>query len=462
MNVLIVDDQRSARHILTSVLGTFPGLSLHEAGSLDEARQALTQHAIDVAFIDIRLNADARNRDGFTLVREVREKTNAIPIVVTAYNQMGDIRTAMRLGAYDYILKDELCEELVAPVIDALRDKQRLEREVLELRARRVPTEMPDGLVGASAAMDRLRAAIRRVAVSDRPVLVLGATGSGKEVVVRTIHALGAHPEEPLLDINCGAIPETLMESLLFGHERGAFSGADRRQEGFFTAVRRGTLFLDEIGELPLSLQAKLLRVLESVRYRSLGATVEQRFAGRIVVATHRDLEQLVAAGRFREDLFYRLNVLVVRVPALEDRRDDIPLLVAHFVKQQSRPLRFSPEALEVLARSSWPGNVRQLRNVVDRLAVFAEDDWVTPEALADLGEGRTGAQPAEGSLDALARAILRLSMPNKLAAVEGALVAQALVMTGGNKSAAARLLGLHRKSLERRVDSPGEPESEH
>ncbi len=270
------------------------------------------------------------------------------------------------------------------------------------------------------------------------------------------IQQQGPHPDEPLLDLNCGAIPETLMESQLFGHERGAFTGADRKHEGDFTAARRGTLFLDEIAELPLALQAKLLRVLESGRFRPVGSTQELRFLGRIVAATHADLAERVRQGRFREDLFYRLNGLYIAVPALEERREDIPALVSHFARQQARPLRFTASAIELMQRAAWPGNVRQIRNLVDRIAVFlppGED--VTPDAIRSLTEPvtRTASEPAVSPIEGYARAILRLPHDNKLEAIEAALVASAMDLTDGNKSAAARLLGCHRKVVERRLD---------
>jgi DNA-binding NtrC family response regulator len=368
---------------------------------------------------------------------------------------MAEIRTAMRMGAYDYILKDGLCEELVLPPIEELRDRQRLEQEVIELRARQSGGAR-SALVGVSRAMERLRGMIQRVALSDRPVLVYGPTGSGKELVVRAIHAAGANPQEPLLDLNCGAIPESLIEAQLFGHAKGAFTGADRKQDGYLTAVGRGTLFLDEIGELPLPLQAKLLRVLETGRFRPVGSTVELQLAGRVVAATHVDLKARVERGQFREDLFYRLNVLVVPVPPLDDHREDIPLLVAQFCRQQERALRFHDDAMQMLMEASWPGNVRQLRNLIDRLSVFAEDDLITRETLASHVESAPPASVLD-SLSSIANAVLSLAVPNKLQATEDALVAEAMRRAEGNKSQAARLLGVHRKMVERRIgkDSP-------
>jgi DNA-binding NtrC family response regulator len=325
---------------------------------------------------------------------------------------------------------------------------------VLELRARQQPPGAGSSrLVGVSREMERLRETIQRAALSDRPVLVAGPTGAGKELVVEALHTLGPHPEEPLLDLNCSAIPEQLMESQLFGHKKGAFTGADQNQIGSFALAQHGTLFLDEVAELALPLQAKLLRVLETGRFRAVGSATESRFEGRIVAATCADLGDRVASGRFRQDLFYRLNVLTIRVPALADRLEDIPALVAHFCRGQRRPLRFSAEALEKLAAVPWPGHVRQLRNLIDRVAVFCDDDVVTPEALAGFLHEAPSIEPAERTLRETARAILRLPVEDKLQAMEEALVAEAVALSDGNQSAAARLLGVHRKAVSRRLD---------
>jgi DNA-binding NtrC family response regulator len=309
------------------------------------------------------------------------------------------------------------------------------------------------GLVGSSRAMDRLRETIRRVSRSDRPVLVIGPTGSGKELVVRAIHARGDRASEPLVDVNCGAIPEPLMESFLFGHERGAFTGATRRQDGSLTLVREGTLFLDEIAELPLMLQTKLLRVLESRRFAPVGSPVVKEFRGRVIAATHAALEQRVAANVFREDLFYRLNVLTVAVPGLHERLDDIPALVEHFCQQQARPLHLPRESIGLLRASPWPGNVRQLRNLIDRLAVFSEGEIVPPELLRGFLNGHASQERGGEGIGSLFEAVLRLSVDNKLEAVTDALIAHAMGVCQGNKSAVARLLGVHRKAIERRTE---------
>jgi DNA-binding NtrC family response regulator len=449
LKVLVIDDERSARRSLERLLRKLPFVVLAEAASLAEARAQLAAGDVDVALIDLRLSASAQSRDGLTLVSEVRQ-ANAVAIVVSGFQDLAEVRAAMRLGAHDYILKDELSEELVLPLLESLHSRRGLEQEVLRLRARRDVPSCPQ-LVGTSPAMQRLRSEVERVALSERPVLVQGPTGSGKELVVRALHALSESADQPLLDLNCGALPPGLIESQLFGHERGAFTGADRRHTGFFAAVHSGTLFLDEIAELPLELQAKLLRVLETRLFRPLGATMPERFSGRIVAATHADLEERVRAGTFREDLYYRLNVLEVRVPGLEDRREDIPGLVAHFAAMQPRPLAFTEEALQALRQAPWPGNVRQLRNLIDRLAVFAPEGVVTWEILE-----RHGRAPPRRDLhklvNELACAILELPQTDKLAAAEAALIETAMRRADGNKRAAARLLGVHRKVVERRT----------
>ncbi|MCC7537507.1 MAG: sigma-54-dependent Fis family transcriptional regulator [Deltaproteobacteria bacterium] len=456
MNVLILDDQRSARRVLADLLGAREEVVVHEAASLAEARRLLDEHGVDLAFIDLRLSDDPRDREGLSFLTELKSRSGAHAVMVTGYGEMAEVRAAMRAGAHDYVLKDELCEEIVLPIVDELRDRRRLEAEVVQLRAQANPRHNVPGLVGASGAMERLRESIRRVAASDRPVLVAGPSGSGKELVVHAIHALGRDPSAPLLDLNCGAIPEALIEAQLFGHERGAFTGADRKSAGYFQAVGVGTLFLDEIAELPLGLQAKLLRVIESRSFRAVGSTVALRFEGRVIAATHADLVERVRHGRFREDLFHRLNVLGVRVPGLDERTDDIPALVEHFAREQPRTLRFTSEAIDLLRASPWSGHARELRNVVDRLAVFFDADPVGVEQVQD---ALSHAAPARRSvLQDAARAVLALSdHGDKLTAMEAALVEEALAMTDGNKTAAARLLGVHRKVIERRAGRESE-----
>jgi DNA-binding NtrC family response regulator len=307
-------------------------------------------------------------------------------------------------------------------------------------------------LLGSSEPMRQLRDVIERVAGSERPVLVTGQTGTGKELVVREIHMRSRHPE-PLIDLNCGAFPESLMEAQLFGHEKGAFTGAQQTHEGFLATVGRGTLFLDEIGELPLALQAKLLRVLEARSYRPLGSSSLRNLTGRVIAATHVDLQQRVADGEFRQDLLYRLNVLEVRTPALEERREDIPELALHFAQHAVRKLSFTPAALAILQNAAWPGNIRQLRNLIDRLDVFALDRLVDADTLRSVLEPSSRQVRRAQTVSGLVQAVLNSQEGDKFRAIEQALLTEALKLADGNKTAAARILGCHRKIVERRLE---------
>jgi DNA-binding NtrC family response regulator len=448
MRVLIVDDERGARFALGRLVkscGAADEVELVEASTRADAERIIGEGKIDLAFLDLRLSAQAEDRCGRALIKAARER-GTTAVIVSGYGDMSEVRAAMREGAFDYLLKDELSEELVRPIVEGLRCQRELEHEVIALRARR-PDDALYQLVGTGSAMGSLRLLIQRVAASDRPLLVTGPTGSGKELAVRAIHALGRHPDAPLLDLNCGAFPEQLIESLLFGHEKGAFTGADKRHHGFFEAVGQGTLFLDEVGELPLELQAKLLRVLESQTFRPL------KFAGRVVAATHVDLEARVRAGTFREDLYYRLNVLEVRIPSLEERREDIPSLVAHFVGKQDRPLELTAEALQLLEAAPWPGNIRQLKNTIDRLAVLAPSGPITPAVLESCVHGSRLTRRSELSGPEYLRELLHSGDGNKLELMEELLTREAMKEAGGNKSGAARLLGVHRKVVERRTE---------
>jgi transcriptional regulator with AAA-type ATPase domain len=309
--------------------------------------------------------------------------------------------------------------------------------------------EASNAFIGTSPAFRQLVRMIDRVAPSEHAVLVFGPTGSGKELVARRLHAHSPQRQHAFVDVNCGAIPEHLVEAELFGHTKGAFTGAADSRQGLFQQVGKGTLLLDEIGELPLALQPKLLRVLETRMFRPIGSSTNVRFEGRIVAATHRDLQELTREGRFREDLFYRLAVFVLGVPGLEQRVEDIPALVKHFAAQHSRKLEFSAAAMKQLSQHPWPGHIRQLRNLVSQLSVLAETALIDVDALAPFlsSDNRTPV-----SLASLADTLLQLEGRDKLAAVEDLLIDRALERSGGNKSAAAALLGVGRKTVERRL----------
>jgi DNA-binding NtrC family response regulator len=456
LRVLIVDDERLALRSMASVLQALGDIEVHRASNLSEAQQILDEVVIDIAFIDLQLSQDIRNRDGFTLIQGIRGRYQTVVIVVSSHSQPNEVREAMKLGAEDYVLKTET-EQRVPIILKELRRKLELHQELLNLRARGAP-ESNLGLIGTSVVMQNLRALLQRMATADFqepvPVLILGPTGSGKELVAQALHKLGPHPSEPFFDINCGALAETLIESQLFGHVRGAFTDATRDQDGYFSLVRRGTLFLDEVAELSSTLQTKLLRVLETRRFRPVGPTArEQLFQGRIVAATHVDLKEHVRQGLFREDLFHRLNVLFVRVPPLSEHREDIPALVQHFAARHRRPLHFTQQAIEQLCRRPWPGNVRELRNAIYRLAILADSERIDAETLERYlpleADGVSG-DDLEELLRQMARHLLALPLQDKSYAITKALVVEALEQAQGNNTQAGKKLGWHRRSVER------------
>jgi transcriptional regulator with AAA-type ATPase domain len=309
----------------------------------------------------------------------------------------------------------------------------------------------PRPVIGNSAVMRHLCGMAERVAPTQRALLICGPSGAGKEVIAQLVHQRSAHPSAPFIDVNCGAIPEALFEAELFGSERGAYTGSVASRRGHFETAGKGTLFLDEIGELPLALQPKLLRALETRTYRPVGSSEIRRFEGRIIAATHCDLPAMINAGKFREDLYYRLAVFVLDVPGLDQRREDIADLVCHFAACQPRRLTFTPAAIDFLCKHAWPGQVRELRNAIDRIAVLAETSIVNIDVLHQCLPER--AQPRPTALP-LAEALMRLDGENKLAAAEKLLIDHALDLSDGNKAGAARLLGVSRKAIERRMSA--------
>ncbi len=306
-------------------------------------------------------------------------------------------------------------------------------------------------VIGSSAAMTKLIEDICQLSQSDLPVLITGPTGSGKELVATLLHQLSSPSDSPFLDVNCGAIPEALIESQLFGHMKGAFTGATMNKEGFFTLAATGSLFLDEIGELPLWQQTKLLRVLETNQYRPVGGSVNLHFRGRIITATHANLKEMVGEKRFREDLFYRLNTLTLHVPSLNERSEDIPLLIKHFMKRHSKKIGFSDQAMKRLENAHWSGNVRELKNAIDKIVIMSKSQEIDVDELKNYITIVDNDHSYQ--LNHLAEQLLKLNVPNKLIAIENAMVQLALKNCKGNKSSAARALGVHRKYIERKLN---------
>jgi DNA-binding NtrC family response regulator len=453
MKILVIDDQRSARQVLRNLLADLEGVEISEACSLDEAQSLIQSTEPELLLVDIRLSPQPTDRGGLELLRWLGQKGLAIPaVVVTGSTELHEIREAMRLGAKDYVLKDELCPEMLVPIVQGLREKLVMAGEVRRLREQVDRTWGTRALVGSSPQMQRVRHLIERVADSDAPVLIRGETGTGKELVARALHNLSPRRDEPFLAVNCSALPGTLIESLIFGHVKGAFTGADRRMRGHFEVAGGGTVLLDEIAEMPGELQAKLLRVLEDRRFRPLGAESELPLRARILAATNVDLEQRMHDGRFREDLFFRLDVVSIILPPLAERGGDLVELLAAFTAELPRKLCFTSEAVEWLRCRRWAGNVRELRNVVERLNLLADSDQVDVATLQDLAEQDSSRTARE--VEKIVTAILTLPMHtgSKLDFIERAVLHHAIETSAGNKSAAARMMGVNRRSLDRRL----------
>jgi DNA-binding NtrC family response regulator len=462
MKVLIVDAHRTARRVLRQMLSAMPRVEILEAGTVDDAMTTVTKSAPDLLLLDIRLSEDPGDHGGIEVLKRLRASGRSTPaVMVTSLADGAEVREAMRQGAQDYILKDELCPETLLPIVEATRERLLLTSEVVRPRDIVARPGGTKAILGSSPAIKKVRQLIERVADVSSTVLIRGDTGTGKEMVARALHELSSRRDDPFIAVNCSTLPGTLIESLIFGHERGAFTGAERRARGQLELAGAGTILLDEIAEMPGELQAKLLRVLEDRRYRPLGAETELPLRARVLASTHVDLERRMNQGRFRRDLFYRLHVVTIVVPPLSARSEDIGELLQSFVAECSRKLRFTDEAVAWLERRPWLGNVRELRNVVDRIALLADEDEITVRVLEELAADQPGSD-ATTEIDRLAQAVLGLPerVGSKLRTVERAVLRRAMEISGGNKAAAARLLGVDRKMLERKLERDRNEES--
>lgn len=431
--ILLAEDDRELRELLEEVMAD-AGYRVAAYPSADLAAGALaTDEDLDLVITDLILPG-MRGQELLREVRRVRPELHVI--VITAFGAIDSAIELVKAGAFDYLTKPFGTDELLLTIERAL-EESRVRREAARL-SRAAPADLDPGFVGASRAMQELFAVVRRAAGSAFPALVTGESGTGKELVARALHR--ASGRGPFVAVNCAALPENLLESELFGHEKGAFSGADRENPGLFQSAHGGTLFLDEIGDLPLALQPKLLRVLEDGEVRPVGSTRPRKVDVRVVAATNRDLEQEVERGRFRQDLFWRLNVVHLHVPALRERPADIPLLAEHFLGSR----RIAPEAMAVLTAYPWPGNVRELRNALERAATLSPAPEIRVEDLPPRVRetGRVSALVAEAA---------RKDLP--LREVEKAYILEILARAGGNKSRAAEILELDRKTLYRKLE---------
>jgi two-component system nitrogen regulation response regulator GlnG len=458
--VLVADDEPSIRFVLREVLEA-DGHEVIDVDSGDAALAALESERFDVAFLDVRMPGPS----GLELLDRVRALGRDVAVViVTAQNTLETAVEAMKRGALDYLAKPFPIAQVSALTAKALHTRA-LEREVRELRREigRRPLA-GDRLVGKSASLLEIFKLVGRVAKSDVPVLVTGESGVGKELVARAIHAASERSEGPFAPVNAAAIPRELLESELFGHERGAFTGAVEARPGRFREASGGTLFLDEIGDMAPELQAKLLRVLQSGEVQSVGGRRAEQVDVRIVAATHRDLDAEVAAGRFREDLLYRLRVVPIHVPPLRERREDIRLLAEHFTARYAEELGLGPRhlaeaAIARLEAYAWPGNVRELENAIKRALVLAASDVLGADDFAFLTQPRPG--PREATLDDLVadEIAAALEAPDAgdlhrriLERVERPLLEAVLARTHGNQLRAAALLGINRNTLRKRI----------
>ena len=450
--ILVCDDEASLREMLQILLRR-EGYRVDVVDGVHAAREQLgSADPYDLVITDLVM-PDGTGMEVLDAVRARSADTQIL--MVTAYATTEQAVEAMRKGAYDYVQKPFKNHELLATLEKAL-EKRAIVAENQTLRAE-ISARWSEGqLIGKSPAMDRLRDLIKRVANSTTSVLITGESGTGKEMVARALHFQSPRADEPFVVLNCGAIPENLIESELFGHIKGAFTGAIAAKEGLFRAANGGTLFLDEVGELPPPLQVKLLRVLQDRKVRPVGGSAEVEVDVRVVAATNRDVESEVEAGTFREDLFYRLNVIRIEAPPLRERPEDIPVLAGYFLQKhaalQGRRLEFSPEAMRWLAQQSYAGNVRELENIVERGVTLAPGRTVNREDLGDTHPSKKTAsisQIPEGNFD----------LDNYLTQVEKELLFRALDQAGGVRKRAAELLGMSFRQFRYRLAKHISPE---
>jgi two-component system response regulator PilR (NtrC family) len=440
--ILVVDDEPSMREMLGIMLRR-EGFAVEEAESRARAGNILARGAVDMVITDVKLP----DGDGIEILRHVKSAfPETVVVVMTAFGSTETAVAALKLGAHDYLIKPFDVEELKIVVRNALEKQQLVEENQLLKAEFRVQHGL-DRIVGASPVMVKVFDLVRSVAGTSSTILVQGESGTGKELVAKAVHALSPRRDAPFVSVNCAALPENLLESELFGHMKGAFTDAHQTKKGLFETAHRGTLMLDEVGEMPLSMQVKLLRALQERKVRRVGANEEVEVDVRVIAATNRSLEDLVRDKRFREDLYYRLNVIPILVPPLRERKEDVPLLAKVFLERFSREMakpvsRISDEAMALLVRYSWPGNVRELENVIERAVALETTGAVMQERLPETvltpqvaGEAVPDFNPG-------------FSLDRHLESIEAELLRRALGQAEGNRASAARLLGVTPRSL--------------
>ena len=445
--ILVADDETSHRQMIEAVLAA-EGYEVTQAEDGQAAISAVEDRFYDLVIMDVRMP----NVDGIQALQKIKQISPDIPVIImTAYASVGSAVDALKSSAYDYLIKPLDIDELKILVDKALRHHQ-LEQENLYLKERLSDRFDFSNIIGRSPSMTRLFETVALVAPSEATALIVGESGTGKELIANAIHQNSPRKDRPLIIVNCAALPETLLESELFGHEKGAFTGAITRKQGRFQLAHNSSIFLDEIAEMAPATQAKILRVLQEREFEPVGSTQTIKVATRVIAATNKNLEEEIQAGRFREDLYYRLNVVTVDVPPLRQRREDIPLLADFFLKQYAQKNRrlikgFTPRATDLLMRYEWPGNVRELENIIERAVIMSRGEMITPlEFPNDL----------QNLDEALKESRIDLTPGRSLKEVEKVLILRTLEETGGNRTHAARILGISRRTLQLKLKEYG------
>jgi two-component system nitrogen regulation response regulator NtrX len=449
--ILIVDDEPGVRSSLSGVLRD-EGYNVEAVSTGEACLDRVTRGPVDLIVLDVWMPG----MDGLATLAKLRDRqVDAAVVLISGHGNIESAVKAIKLGAFDFVEKPLSLDKTLLVVRNALRQR-RLEDENRALRAQ---VDRPRSMVGESQPMRQLREQVAMAAPSNGRVLIYGENGTGKELVARTVHSLSRRRNGPFVEVNCAAIPEELIESELFGHVRGAFTGAVADRRGKFELADGGTIFLDEIADMSLKTQAKVLRVLQEQTMEQVGGTTRIKVDARVLAATNKDLQAEIRAGQFREDLYFRLNVIPVFVPPLRERREDVPLLAEHFMSEFAReygrrPKQFADTALAVLQQYSWPGNVRELRNAIERLVIMVPGDVISAEDVGFLGSG------AVPSSEAAAAAASRLTLHEARDRFERDLILRTLAEQQGNMSRTAEVLGVERSNLYRKMRSFGIPPS--
>lgn len=437
--ILIVDDDAGHRTMLHTLLAEW-GATVEEAASGDKAVALCQDHPYDMILMDVQMTG----MNGIEALKEIKTYNPAIPILImTAYSNVQSAVEAIKAGAYDYLPKPFEFDEFRLTLERAL-DHASLRQENRLLKAQIGQSFDAVGIIGASPAMRKLFDVLAMIAPSEATVLIFGESGTGKELIAKAVHANGLHKEGPFVAVNCAALSETLLESELFGHEKGAFTGADRRREGLFAQADKGTIFLDEIGDISPAMQVKLLRVIQEREFQRVGGDQSVKVNVRIVTATNKDLQEEVQAGHFRQDLYFRLNVVTLNIPPLKERIEDVPLLASYFLERfasrNNKTVKgFTPAAMDILLKYSWPGNVRELENAVERGVVLLVGEYISERELPPSIVGDAAAATLGHN-----RALSGLTLED----AEKIVIAETMDTCGGNKTEAAKRLGITRKTL--------------